>query len=160
MSVKNHEVRALGPQAVPAFIDVFTQSTGDDRERGCRLALCALGAFGTDEAVAFRIETTDNSKVGGWLRRKAVQSMRHTGHPDALVYLLRLSEHAHTRVRDAAVLALGDFEHLQARQALQQAAAEDADESIRKRAARLLQSPPVAQLRAAIRADGTADAII
>jgi HEAT repeat protein len=151
LAIKNEEIRALGPEAVPVLIQLFDQETSENQEWKRRVILSALGVLGSDAAVTFLIQTAENGEVAGWLRRKAVEALGRTRHPDALVYLIGLTIHPHARVRDAAVLALGYFDDPTAQRALVRVTAEEVDENIRARAERLLRTREVSPGAAALR---------
>jgi len=140
-SVTDQEMRDLGPDAVTVLIDMFKHDESPEREWKCRLSLHALGVLGTEKAIGFLIDSADNNRVPGWLRRQAVESMGLTHSPASFAYLSQLAqEHPHDRVRDTAVLALGRIATSPAISILEQVATGDEDASIRERAQRLLQS--------------------
>lgn len=132
------QVRRLGPGAVPHLIEVFQTASGDLANRQRRKSLHALGVLGTDQAVDFLIATAENDAVEGWLQRAAVRSLGPARQPRAIAYLTSLLEKPDLGNRDNAVMALGHSDDPQATRALQQAAASDPDERLRRRARRSL----------------------
>lgn len=139
--VEPGDFRALGPDGVPALIELFETATGDVRDRIRRRALYGLGVIGTRPAVEFLVTTAENDAVEEWLRHAAVRSLEPDTEPAALAYLVAMLDSSDFNVRKSAVLALGRSDATAARQRLAAVRDDDPDERLRAQAGRALRGP-------------------
>ena len=133
---KKEAIRTLRNEATPAAVQALSFALSDTDKRVRDAAIEALGAIGSDDALAAlaSVAGTDNP-----VERAAVaHAMATSGGASALAYLDTALRDDDPRVRLAAAEALGDLGDGSGRSRIQ-AAMKDPDPAVRERAVEILE---------------------
>lgn len=113
------ELRALGPGAVPALVEILHAEHEGWADDLLRASLRALGVLATQKAVAALIEASADPAVPAWLQRAALRELGSSDRPEVIAHLREMLESGELAVAKSAAAALALSRRPEARAALE-----------------------------------------